>query len=902
MYRKTVLLSLLVMLMSHLAIAQRTTITGTVVDTTGAPLVSASTVLLQPEDSTLIGFGLTNDEGLFRIARIEAGDYIAQITYVGYGTVGKLVTIKAEEAQEDLGRITMYSSTNQLTEVTVRAEFIPIVLKKDTIEYNADAFKVKPNANVEELLRQLPGVEVEDDGSISVQGEEVKRVTVDGKKFFGDDPKKATRNLPADAVKKVQVIDRKSDKAAFTGVDDGEREKEVNLELKDDKKQGLFGEITGGIGADQNDSRYESKLNLNRFTKNWQLSALGSYNNINEEFFGFNDSYGIRHGGGRNQPGITSTLGAGLNAVYSKGKELEISTSYFFSDVGTDLINRSEQTFFRNEGAYDVDNDDISTSGSINHSIETELEWKPDTLNRLQVEASFDSDNNTISASKNSITSVNDRLVSELIQTRSGNNDQADIDLSLEYTRRLKKAGRSITTNLALGQSDEADELFLDQRNLFENGPMAGRDSLILQDQIADLDNGSYSVRVSYTEPINDRTYLYLNVRHSNRNNTSLRQFFDIDPMDQTVQSLNEALSTTFDNSYTYNWGGLQLQRNYDALKVTAGVDYKISNISGEIVGAPEVDNNFQFVLPRLVFNWDKKRIRLAYVTSVQEPSIRQLSPIVDNTDPTNIYSGNPDLRPEYSHRLSARWYFWDSFTFRNMFVNGRITYTSNNIVTSRIVDENLIRRSTPLNVDEQVQANFNLSYGQPIRPLRVKARVSTGYSYSQGINFINGIESDVTTTAPTVRFRLENLDNEVISVRLSSRLRWNRNSYSSSSIDNQQLLNQSHKADVILDFGKGWTLDQELTYSIFSQEQTDSTEDYVLWNATLQKSLMNDRLAIRLRAFDLLEQNQAIIQSTGADFVSESIGNTLTRYGMLSVVYKLSDFNPQRGFRVVRM
>lgn len=900
-YLKSLATTLLLVLAQY-AYGQTTTVTGTVVDTSGNALIAASAVLLETADSTLVGFGLTNDKGLFKIANIKAGQYVAQITYVGYGTVGKVVDISASDKNEDLGQIIMYTADNQLAEVTVKASFIPIVVKKDTIEYSADAFKVRPNATVEDLLKQLPGIEVEDDGSITAQGEDVTRVTVDGKTFFGDDPKLATRNLPAEAVDKVQVIDRKSDKAQFTGVDDGERLKEVNLELKEDHKQGLFGDVTAGIGSNQDSYQYESKFNLNRFTDKWQVSALGSYNNINQEFFGLNDMYGIRRGGNQASPGITSTLGAGINAVYTQGQELELSTSYFASSADTRLTRLSNSEIFRNDGTFSTVTDEASQSDVINHNIEVELEWTPDTTNRFEIETSLQYGLGDFMQVESASNRLSTRSVSQLSQDEVGNTQSYDLDLELEYTRKLKKPGRSISAQLDVGRSSEVDELLLDQSNLLIDDPTGPGSFDILQDQIADLDNDSYLARLSYTEPISDRLFLDIIAKRSNRNSTSIRDFFDLDPNDQTISNLNEALSTTFDNAYQYTWGGLQLQRNYDKVKVTAGIDYKLSQISGMIANGTSVNNDFQFVLPRLILNWDKARLRVSYSTSVQEPSTTQLSPILDNTDPNNLYQGNPDLRPEYTHNVNARWYFWDSFTFRNFFVNASMRYTLDNIVTARDISPSLVRTSRPINVEDQLFSSINLSYGQPINALRIKGRASVGYAYTNGLNFINGRESEVTTTAPSIRLQVENLDNDVISVRLSTRLRWNTNSYSLTELDDQQLLSQRYQADVILDFGKGWTLDQEVNYNIFTQEHQASNESFVLWNATLQKSLLNDRLAVRLRAFDILGQNQAITQSTSTDSVTESISNTLTRYGMLSVMYKLSDFNPQKGFRVIRM
>jgi hypothetical protein len=272
-------LTFLLMLFCPALLAQKIQIEGTLHDTAGKPLPSATVLLLTPEDSTLVTFAPSDSDGKFILKNVPARPYLLRVTYVGKRTVTR--TIEAENQELlDIGVIVLAEEIKELNEVTIEGKAAPVVIKNDTIEFNASSFSTRENAMAEDLLRKLPGVEVDNDGTIRAQGKEVQRITVDGKNFFGTDPKVATRNLPADAVSKVQVFDKKSDQAAFTGIDDGQREKTINLELKEEKRKGAFGQISAGAGSED---RYQAKASINKFRKGNQLSFLGMANNVNEQ-------------------------------------------------------------------------------------------------------------------------------------------------------------------------------------------------------------------------------------------------------------------------------------------------------------------------------------------------------------------------------------------------------------------------------------------------------------------------------------------------------------------------------------------------------------------------------------------------------------------------------------------
>ena len=345
-------------LLSLVASAQssRVDIEGVIADTLEAPLAGASVVLLNAADSSLVSFGTTRSDGVFRLRRVKPGSYTLQVAFLGFAPYSKPLDVDNEPV--DLGMIVLSTAVSELDALVITAEYIPMVVKKDTLEYNADAFQMRANANVEDLLRRLPGIQVEQDGSIRAQGEEVEKVLVDGKEFFGNDPRIATQNLPADAVDKVQVYDKQSDMAEFSGIDDGEEAKTINLALKEDSKQGYFGNASGGYGNDELTSRYEGKASVNRFSPTTQTSFIGNLNNVNQQGFSMGDYIGFMGGmmgsgfsmmnipmGTGVEDGFSVTTAAGLNFNHDFGAKTSLQSSYFLNQVNNDqdrLINQQQ--------------------------------------------------------------------------------------------------------------------------------------------------------------------------------------------------------------------------------------------------------------------------------------------------------------------------------------------------------------------------------------------------------------------------------------------------------------------------------------------------------------------------------------------------------------------------------
>ncbi|MEL6988587.1 MAG: carboxypeptidase-like regulatory domain-containing protein, partial [Bacteroidota bacterium] len=489
-------------------------------------------ILLNKADSVLTTFALTNNAGKFKLEKVEPGKYLLQVTYLGYNPYSNEIEVLNEDL--NIGNIKMLTASNQLDEVIVKEEHIPITAKKDTIVYNADAFKTQPNDVVEDLLRKMPGIEVEQDGSIKAQGEDVEQVLVDGKEFFGKDPKVATKNLPASAIDKVEVFDQKSDQAEFSGIDDGERTKTINLELKEDAKKGTFG--LAGIGYGTED-RYKGNISLNRFNKNLKYSIIGNFNNINEQGFSvdnyisFMGGIGGFMGGGRNSnlpisnglsDGFVTTNAGGLNLNYNFGKETELNVSYFLNDIDNtvDRISTKENLF--TDGSLFTQEFSDQNSKSTNHSINLRFETEFDSTSDIRIRSSLTFNDGGTFGSGGSAAATEAGIAQNNndYNYRSDGND-AGITANATFRKKIgKKAVKILTLNGSINDSDSDNEAFQNSENIFfPDDPLRERIENFVQRQIQTNDRLNYSIRSTFSYPLKGGKYFELTFNHRNIDN-----------------------------------------------------------------------------------------------------------------------------------------------------------------------------------------------------------------------------------------------------------------------------------------------------------------------------------------------------------------------------------------------
>lgn len=882
---------------------KRLTVEGKIQDSSGEGLIAATIVFLNPVDSVLIAFGTTDDVGNFKIRNVAPQKVRMQISYLGYGTMEKIVDLPADSAVYSFGIITMAESTNLLDEVVVKGEFIPITIKKDTIEYNADAYRLRPNANVEDLLKKLPGIEVDDQGVITAQGEQVTNITVDGKKFFGNDPKMATQNIPADAVKKVQVYDKKSDKADFTGISDGEAEKTINLELKPDRKVGTFGEVLAGYGTND---RFDSKLTANKFNNKFQLSFIGKLNNLNnagfsqQEFGTLTGSGGFGRGGGGiinngSGSGLTQSATVGTNIFFQINPKYSLTTSYFLTQSDQFITNLSNKENFTPTSSFFSNEDNQSNTDRLGHNISVDIQAKPDSFSIIRLQSSLNLGHTDQSNLGLISTAASDGIItSSTDQTDSTFSKNQNLSMTLNWTRRFRKARRAFTFNGSMGNNDSQSDYLLDQ--VISGGANARN---IYQNQLTKNNTDNYNLSAEYREPLGPKSNIGFSANVRNFKTLQDKDFYDLDRFDLTVRELNQILSTLADNNTDYQRASVLYSHDTENHNFNMDLGVQRSLISNNS-SLEKISKPFVYFLPAVTYNIRNKNIRFRYNTSVNEPSARQLQSVFDNSDPLNSYQGNPNLRPEYTHRLNVRYVFFDNFNFRNLFAFMDVSQTSNKIVNSRVVDpETFLSFSTPVNTKSAQSGNINLTFATPIRKMKIRTRINGGYNLSKNINLINNTLNDVITSAPRAGLEIENLSTEIISLAVGTNFSYRSNNYSVNTTQNSHVTSQQYYSNLVINIGKTWFFEGNISHSIFDVSNTSTRSELTMANSSLSKRLLKDRLTLKLSVADIFNVGKGITQNATSTYVEELTTNNLGRYGLLTASYRLSGFGaaePQMG------
>ena len=879
--------------------AQSYEVTGSVMDEAGVPLRGATVVIVSASDSSLVSFGTTRKEGDFQLRRVPAGSYVLKVSFVGLAPYSEALTVADKDV--DVGQIDMQESVTELGELVVTEERIPIIVKSDTVVYDASAFKVRAYANVEELLKMLPGIEVDRDGTIIAQGEEVKKVLVDGKEFFGDDPKIATKNLQAEAVKKVEVFDKKSDIAEFTGVDDGEEQKTINLELKDDFRRGYFGSVSAGYG---NDNHFEGRANINRFNPTTQLAFIGNATDVTGAGFTFgtiDDRGGGRGGfnlGGGS--GLTTSASGGLNLSHDFAPESHLRSSYFlnYSDNLVDSDVLQQQIVNNSAGALStmIGN---NTSTNLNHRLNLDLAHSFNALSSLRVRVrgqlsntdGLKVDSTNVSGREN-VTSSFTR--NETTAQRLGGNTSATL---------MHRFGAS-TRNIVLDTRFEMNDSNSDADFLASNEYLTGGNVLTSEEisQIKENLSNDVNVRaqVSYTEPLGGIRFLELRAERRQVYENQDQNVFD---RSGDLLVFNDSLSSGYDRTYAYNEGRAVLRWDGKDRDISLGLSVQQSKLSGEITdfGVP-INNSYVHLLPFATYRDDLGRGRtlyLRYSADTREPSIQELQPIVDNSNPLNVFVGNPDLAPEYTHSLRADFRWFDQFTFMSVFGSVRTSYTTNQIVRARGIDEQFRQTTTPVNVDGDWTVSGNTSFGTPIRPLGVQFDISNNATYGRSTEFVNLVENDTQTFRDAVRLSIGNRNKEKVEISGGGTLTFNVNNYSLNTELSQSYVNKSVFLDAAVTPTPAWRFSSSIDATIYSNAVFNQARNVVMWNAEASRSLMqNNRAQIVIVARDLLNQSVGIDYVNAAGYISQSKVRSVGRYVLLKFVYNLSaNGGGRRGF-----
>lgn len=885
------------------------TLTGTVMDTAGTPLQAASLILLNTADSMLVGFTTTNEKGVFELKNVKSGKYTLQASYIGYDMYKRGLEVSDNL---DLGKLELSPAIANLDEIVVEGDRSPLTIKKDTIEFNADAFKTQPNSVVEDLLKKLPGVEVEDDGNIKAQGEDVSRVLVDGKEFFGRDPKMATKNLPADAVDKVQVYDKKSDMAEFSGVDDGEREKTINLKLKNDRKKGYFGNATVAGGSEE---RYELKGNLNKFAAGKQFSLITSLNNINQRAFSMEDYFtsgmGGRGGmiqiesdgpagmalGGNNRDGFNTAMMSGLNFNTPIGKKTEINGSYFYNFNKSILNSASRQENFLSDKSFINQNDQNQNTRSGDHRINLTIDHKIDSAQSIKLVSRLSAGSGErYSNVLRQTLDAGEALQNALQNLNDNSSDRLNGSANLLYRRKLSRKGRTMTASLDYGLNTSDNSGFLKSFNEFyeNSGPIPVRIDTLLQDNFLTSNNYNYAANLSYIEPLSKKTFLEASYNYRKQIRESDRDVYDLsDELPGSASQYNLALSNEYTSDYTYQKASLSYRYNTDKLNFSAGIKGQQTDLLGDLITKETtISQRFTNWLPNMSLRYNLTQYRhlgMRYNSNVREPSITQLQPVQDVSDPQFIYEGNPDLQPEIWHTVSINYNAFSPSTFRNFFLFGNFMLTDNQIVESQTVDDRFVSIYKPINAGTGKRANLNANYGAPLDFLKARFSLNAGVTYSQRPNFVNGIENQVDQYGYNGGIKLENRKKEVIDVSIGGNWRFSQTQYAHNSQQNRDNLIQTYSAGFVWNLPKHFSMGTNLDYRIYSGLGADYNQNIPLWNAYIGKFFLKDqRGQIKLTATDLLNKNIGLSRTANLNYILDQRVNSLARYFLLSFTYSM--------------
>ena len=883
---------------------------GAVVDSVGGSLANAMVVALAREDSVLVRFALTNNDGNFTITRLPVGEYILQVTMIGFETFRRDFAVT--DADVDAEPVTMSVLAVEVDPLVVSIEHVPFINRRDTLSYNAAAFETPPNASVEDLLRRLPGIEVDDDGSITAQGEEVQNVLVDGKEFFGSDGTVATRNLPADAIHQVDVYDKQSDMAEFTGIADGEEERTLDLKLREEAKVGYFGTANGALGSDVNtqprlggtsadDARYDGVLNLNRFSPSGQYALLTNANNVNQGRGG--------RGGGGGGGGFTETRSIGVNASNDFGDDHWIRSSYTFNQSDNERNSAvQQQTLFDSDLSSLVNRLSSSESNDGRHGINLNGQIQLAEGNQLRLRANGNfSTSGSSSLTDQETHNTAGGLLNSALTNQSVDGDDLGGDARLTWRKRLNQSGRSLVAELrsSVTDSDQLTRLSSELMGVSRGGRGGGGGGSLepeytVQEQVRDSRRWNNSARLSLTQPLGEGHILEV---FGQANATGEDRDNPVYDMRDGGRVLNERQSNGFERAYTYYNAGTRLNRNNERYRLVTGLEVRRSNLEGVIRNRDQtIANGYTHVMPNMNFRielTDNQNANFRYRTSTREPSLTELQPFVNNTNPLNIYTGNPDLVPEYTHRFNGEYRFFDQFSFRNFMTFANYTYTHNTIAQSRFYDERGVQTRSPINTAASWSGNVGANYGTPIRRFGVEVDLEYRLSYSEGTELINLVANDNQSIRNTVEFSIENRNRDRVELRARSSFNFNNARYSLNQELNRDYVNSTYSLDATIYPSDAWTIRTDLRYQVYDDDglygssgaagsQFGQVENVARWNASVMRRLLDNRVEVEFRARDLLNQNRGINISNNSNFIQESRTDSLGRYFMLRVNYRL--------------
>lgn len=905
------LIFLLLTVLSVTGVAQTGHIVrGKVYDSTHAVLPGATAMLI-PDTGKDTLKTVTDKAGQFVFLRVVSKRFTLKITNTGLEDVIKVYDIEEGKSDFNVGSITMLPSFQTLQEVVISPP--PVVIKEDTVEFRADSFRVKPNSSVEDLLKKLPGLEVDKDGKITTQGKTVSKIRVNGKDFFGGDPKTATRELPADIIDRVQLVDDYGDLAAVSGIKDGDPDIVINLQLKKDKNKGVFGRASAGYGTD---NRYQATANANVFSEKTQLSVLGNLNNINQNLFNFGGNAGSgNRGGGRggsgggdggssdtnaDQNGITDNKSIGVNfRTDFKEKKGSFYGSYSFANRNTEILRQVSQQNFFGSGSFVNNKNSLSDNINNNHRVNLNLEYNFDSLNYIKVSPNF-----SYGYANNRSNSDFNYWENNEVKTREGRDTDTihrktpNVSGDISYNHRFRKKGRNISVNVGLGTSSALSDD--DKTNFSREFLKAGGYSDTDLDQLITQRNRNYNygIRATYTEPVAANRFLDISYAYNQSYAKNERRTFDRAPVSGEVHFI-DSLSNAYENTFINQRAGISLRTVNKNYNYSVGINVQPMEINGYSITKDSVYTPQRriSVAPAARFSYRfsrTMRLNMNYNANYQQPSFDQLQPVKDVSNPQYQTQGNPNLRPAFNHNFRT---FFNNFNY----TSGRTMSVgmNANMMYNRIVNNNMRIDSSgaQLSMPENVKGNYNLSgfynFSQPFQKRKYVVSLGGNVNYNHDVGLVDSKRNVGNNWITTQRLNFEFNYKEWLELNFSGAYSLNSTKYTISQNGNRLGSDAwTLRTNMRMDIPGGLILRYDLNYLINNGLAAAVNDNPTLFNASIEKTLFKKKNGyIRLSGFDIFNQNTNISRQMTGNAIIDSRTNRLTRYFMLTFSYRLMQF-----------
>ena len=897
------------------------TIKGRIIDTASTSILGNTSVsVLNAKDSTLVKFTRAAENGTFEINGIKNGKFILLVSYPKYADFVDHFTLDSTIQVKDYGKINLTGMAKILADVIIKGNRSAIKIKGDTTEFDPKAFNIEPNSKVEDLLKQFPGFQIDKDGKITAQGKTVPKVLVDGAEFFGDDPTLVTKNLRADMVESVQLYDKASDQASFTGIDDGEKTKTLNIKLKEDKKNGYFGKLQGGIGTDK---YYQGQGMFNKFWGKKKFSAYGILGNNGTVGLGWDDrdKYGGSGGltmsddggfyfssggddfdsydGNYNGQGLPTARTGGLHFDNKWNKDKEtLNTNY---KIGSIRVKGDRNTISQNNlssGVQNFTSDENYDNDMFRQKLDATYEIKLDTTLTLKV--SVDGTLKKSNTTTNYLTSTSDGNNAFLNSSnRSLTNDVDDqaFNANALFTKKLKKKGRTISLNLnqSINKSNSEGYLNSDNKRITTTGVV---DSLTNQFKVNDITNNAFKLNLAYTEPLSKTLTVIINYGLTSMNGKSDRKSYN-----QAGSGRYDILDTLYSNNFelnqTINQGGAIFNYNKGKTVINFGSKFSGVNFKQEDVYRNKAyTRSFINYMPQASYQYrfsQQKSLRVGYNGSTNQPSLDQLQPVRVNNDPFNITVGNQDLRPSFRSNLYSSYNSYKVLTNQSIYLSASYSFTSNPIVSDVTTDD--VGKSTYkyINFNDKMQTNFYL-YGQTSRKvsfLDMNIGLNLNANGSSSYNFITTTLNRTLNNTKNYTYgggiNLSKYKEKKYSIYARFGPTYNIAKASIGSNSDGWGLTGYGEGNLQLPGKFEINSSGEYLYNGKTQVLTESFERFI-WNASLNKKFFkSENLKLSLAVNDILNQNVGFERSATNTTIRQSSYTTIQRYFMFSVIWDFS-------------